>query len=206
MADVSCVADLRERISLRPPGRAIKRVGLALAANPAVRCSGRVWLRPPHDRALPGNHRRCVCQSRFHDHPAQSVRVHCGEQPACESRPIAGANRRSRLQGGARPVERGCPRCRSRGSQPRYAALQQPIIEQGTADIAAAPIGNTAAAVLSRTALYPFEILSSLPPDPVQKRLTFAVVRQNAFSASTQRPSFLKGIIQPGDFPWTRKF
>jgi hypothetical protein len=157
------------------------------------------------------NHRRCVCQSRFHDHLAQSVRVHCGGagggQPACESRPIAGADRRSRFQGGARPSERGCPRCRSRGTQPRYAASLATAnhrTEYGRHRRRSnREYGRRCP---SRTALYPFEILSNSPPGPVQKQLAFAVVRRNASSMTTQRALFLQGTVQPGDFPWTRTF
>jgi hypothetical protein len=183
MSNATFVSDITSKTSARQSRQAVKRVGLALAERPSVRCSSRLWLRLPHDRVLP------VCQSRFQDRLARSVWVRCGAAggrqpacPACEGRPIAGADRRSRFQSGARLGERGR---RRRGTQPRRAAGPATTDHRTECGRHRRRSNSEYGRRCSRTAFCPFEILSSLPPNPAQKRLAFAVVRRNSVSAST---------------------
>ena len=120
------------------------QAGCPGARRYARRRRGRPFrLRLPHHRPLPGIDRRRLCEGRFTDHRRQrSPATSPGSrrrQPAGQGRAAAWPDRRPRLPAALAQADAdvAAPKPRSATSMRRL-ALQQPLIEQGTADVDAA--------------------------------------------------------------------
>ena len=122
---LSYAPEHKAKARLRPSRQAIRRAALAFAAALGVAAAADFRPLLPHHRPLPRNDRRRLCQSQFHDHRAEGLRLHRRgpgyRQRAGESRPVAGTDRRPRFQSRAEPGQGRRRGGRSRGKEPRRA-------------------------------------------------------------------------------------